>query len=173
MDIFHLITRVEEHQIIKPLILKAIEEYNYSSILLPEEVVSKSDWNAPKSTSKEYLKYFLPFIDTTLSRAYQKIGGIGVQLQNIWFHQYCANDRYDWHNHTGANFANIYYLEFPKGSPKTEFQNPFNRKEIITFDVKEGDVLTVPGFLIHRSPPVTSVDRKTIIAFNSDLATLV
>jgi hypothetical protein len=172
MNLFHLVTKVEDHDVIKPLILKAIEEYNYPGINLPDEVVSKSDWNLT-STPKQYFQYLLPFIDKTLTRAYQQIGGIGVQLQNFWFHQYCSNDRYDWHNHPCANFANIYYLEFPEGSPKTEFQNPFNRKEIITFDVKEGDVLTVPGFLIHRSPPVTSVERKTVIAFNSDLATVV
>ena len=172
MNLFHLITTVEEHEIIKPLILKALEEFNYPSIHLPDEVVTKSDWNLA-STPKQYFQYLLPFIDKTLTRSYQQIGGIGVQLQNFWFHQYSINDRFDWHNHTGANFTNIYYLELPEGAPTTEFQNPFNRKEIIRFNVKEGDVLTVPGFLIHRSPPIVSIDRKTIIAFNSDLATLV
>ena len=34
------------------------------------------------------------------------------------------------------------------------------------FDVREGDIIFFPTFLVHRSPEIISNQRKTIIATN-------
>ena len=34
---------------------------------------------------------------------------------------------------------------------------------------KEGDIITFPAFLFHRSKPNTSKKRKTVISFNSSI----
>jgi hypothetical protein len=36
-------------------------------------------------------------------------------------------------------------------------------------DLNEGDLLTFPAYLYHRSPLNISDNRKTIISFNSDV----
>jgi hypothetical protein len=59
-------------------------------------------------------------------------------------------------------------VDLPEGAPKTQLLNPMNQKEIIELDVKEGDVLTFPSFILHRAPNVESNIVKTIISFNSD-----
>jgi hypothetical protein len=59
-------------------------------------------------------------------------------------------------------------LDLPEGSPKTQLLNPINQDEIIEMDVKEGDVLTFPSFILHRAPRVDSDVVKTIISWNSD-----
>jgi uncharacterized RmlC-like cupin family protein len=56
----------------------------------------------------------------------------------------------------------------PDDCPQTEIINPYNQKEIIKVDVKEGDILTFPSFVIHRAPVNKSNKTKTIISFNSD-----
>jgi hypothetical protein len=40
-------------------------------------------------------------------------------------------------------------------------------KSIIDLDVKEGDLVTFPAYIIHRSKNNKSNDRKTIISFNT------
>ena len=170
MDVFYKVTKVPNHELIKPLILDSIDRFEYRSAALPDEQVSKTDWGVPQDTFRPYIHYLMPFLYTELAETYRSMGGDGIEITNFWFQQYRENDRYDWHNHIKSNLANIYYLEFPEGSPKTEFLNPSNPNEIITFDVKEGEVLTVPAYLIHRSPPVTKSNiRKTIIAINAEL----
>ena len=53
----------------------------------------------------------------------------------------------------------------PDSSYKTEVLGRDGK--IIEFDVKEGDVLTIPAWMKHRSPP-NGKERKTVIAFNSN-----
>lgn len=43
-----------------------------------------------------------------------------------------------------------------------------NQTEIAEFDIKEGDILTFPSFVIHRAPINTNTHRKTIISWNMD-----
>ena len=54
----------------------------------------------------------------------------------------------------------VYYVELPEMSESTEFLNYGQ------FNVKEGDIIFFPSFLVHRSPKIISNQRKTIIATN-------
>lgn len=86
----------------------------------------------------------------------------GLQLNKFgtsWFQQYFQDSGFGWHQHDG-HWAVVYYVELPDPSEATEFLN------YGTFDVKEGDIIFFPTFLVHRSPPITSNKRKTIVAAN-------
>ena len=61
----------------------------------------------------------------------------------------------------------LHYLELPEGTPKTQIINPYNQKDIIEVDVKEGDLLTFPSYVLHKAPKNNSDKRKTIISFNT------
>ena len=88
------------------------------------------------------------------------------QLQKPWYQQYYNGDTHSWHDHTGgSSFSFIYYLELPEGTPGTEFLDPWSGC-IHTPEVKEGDLLVFPSFVLHRSPPNQSDKRKTIISVN-------
>ena len=41
-------------------------------------------------------------------------------------------------------------------------------EELNAFDLEEGDLLTFPAHLLHRSNKINKDKRKTIISFNSD-----
>ena len=62
---------------------------------------------------------------------------------------------------SNLNFSNVYYLECPD-SYVTEFKD-FN------IECKEGDILSFPAFLPHRSPIIDKEERKTVIAFNTNI----
>jgi len=79
--------------------------------------------------------------------------------------QYVKNNTHTWHVH-GENYTGVYYLEFPKDSPKTELVDQLNLNKKIIIEAVEGDVVIFPSFIIHRSPKVISDLRKTIISFN-------
>jgi len=83
------------------------------------------------------------------------------EIQNIWFQQYKEGDEHDWHNHPHTQFSNVYFLELPSTNMKTEFATHPD------INVSEGDVITFPAHLVHRSKPNQSNKRKTIISFNS------
>jgi hypothetical protein len=86
-----------------------------------------------------------------------------LKIQNYWFQQYYYNNYHDWHNHPQCHFSSVYYLELPKGTPITEF------KVSQEIEAKEGDIITFPGYLFHRSPPNGLKKRKTVIVFNSSI----
>ena len=83
----------------------------------------------------------------------------------MWYQQYTKNNTHGWHIH-GENYTGVYYLEFPKGSSKTELIDQYNIRKKITVNAKEGDIVIFPSFIIHRAPKIINDIRKTIISFN-------
>jgi ectoine hydroxylase-related dioxygenase (phytanoyl-CoA dioxygenase family) len=83
-------------------------------------------------------------------------------IDNMWFQQYKKNDKHSWHTHGLSNFSNVYFVELPLKSLATEILNVNN------LNLKEGDLLTFPSHLYHRSPINKTNKRKTIISFNCD-----
>lgn len=166
------VTKVKQHETLKPLILKYIDEYvsPYETAL---PTISKTDWNTVTTrymnrVEEEYLKLIKPVIDGELLESYNsKYFTNRIDVINYWFQQYTENNMHQWHNHPSAQFSNVYFVELPHGAPRTEFFDPVTR-EVIAANVKEGDILTFPAHLVHRSPPVVGDKRKTIVAFNTN-----
>lgn len=161
------ITKVSQHSIIKPLILNYIDTCEYVNINKSDEKISKTDWYGSNHSPRDYFKYLEYLFNVDMTESYKQLGGSGIDVKNIWFHQYLNNEYYDWHIHPDCHFTNIYYVEHDKFQTQTEFKDPYT-KQIFRYDVAEGYVITVPAFVFHRSPPCQNY-RKTIIAFNADL----
>ena len=89
-------------------------------------------------------------------------------LNEVWFQQYCKSDTHSWHVHEHTHFTNVYFLELPDNEYKTEIRK-FGTTDLIDYTASEGDIVTFPGFLQHRSPVLESDKRKTIISFNISL----
>ena len=136
-----------------------------------KRVVAKNistDWEVPEEINRQYLDYFY---NDVIEPVMNTIGiGLGFEyfdwtIKNSWFRKYSEGGEHGWHNHSNSQFTNCYYLELPDSSYKTEVLGRDGK--IIEFDVKEGDVLTIPAWMKHRSPP-NGKERKTVIAFNSN-----
>jgi hypothetical protein len=131
------------------------------------EQISKTDWNVPKDYNREYLNYFYNIIQEHMYKMCDFLHTDKWIITNAWFQQYKNTDRHDWHTHTGCHFTSVFYLELPEKRYSTQIFNSFTKK-IIKVNVKEGDILTFPSYLNHRSIVNNSNKRKTIISFNSN-----
>jgi|TARA_B100000424_G_C22660084_1_gene363216 hypothetical protein len=164
LNYFYVITKVKEHKNVKKNLLKLINDMPSSYI----SGISKTDWHLSKETPRPYLDYFYKIISPYMNKMAIKMKCKDWVISNGWFQQYNKTDEHPWHNHGYSNFSNVYYIELPEKSIKTEFYDIVNNKVINTMKVKEGDMITFPSSLIHRSPKNLSSKRKSIISFNSN-----
>ena len=68
--------------------------------------------------------------------------------------------------HPDSNYTNVFYLDLPDEEISTELYDPISN-QIIKPKVKEGDLLTFPANMLHRSPKNLTDKTKTIISFNT------
>lgn len=161
-----LVTKVPEHSSIKPHVLAMISEFSNSSIISQNDRISKTDWDLEEFNRSAYLDLVKPIIIKHVSNNFRKYSSEGLAFGNFWFQQYEKNGTHDWHIHKFCHWTNVYFLELDDPNSKTEIQN-FNRSRLIEYSAGEGDVISFPAFLYHRSPIITS-GRKTVISFNSN-----
>lgn len=167
LDCAYIISKFESHQKIKSDLLNMIacSESEHAISHKAEVDISRTDWNKSSDFSRSWVDYFTPFLIPKMKDIYLELGYDGFTVHELWFQQYYENSQHGWHTHS-ANFTNVYYLELPEDSPKTQIVNAFNQSEIIELDVKEGDMVVFPSFVIHRAPINKSKERKTIISYN-------
>jgi hypothetical protein len=103
----------------------------------------------------------------TVSETFSNFKINGIVFSNFWFQQYYNSDFHGWHVHMHCHWTNVYFAELPDLNIKTEIMK-FGNNELITYDVQEGDIISFPSMLYHRSPPNPSNNRKTIISFNTN-----
>lgn len=158
-----VIQKVENYIELNKKLLKLIDKIP-NNPLIETGPISHTDWNLPRTFKREYLDCFIPAIQPQLNNLKNQFRSKEYKIANIWFQQYTHNNYHDWHCHGEANFANVYFVELPSNSIGTEILGMEN------LNLKEGDLLTFPAFLYHRSPKNITNDRKTVIAFNTNLS---
>ena len=102
--------------------------------------------------------------------------------ERMWFNTYKKNSFVSMHNHSPASIVGCYYLNKTDSASNIHFLNPnemllktqpFGHKgyDEFTFFEKEvevysGDLVLFPGYLKHRSSPVSDNSKRITIAFN-------
>lgn len=167
-----LVTKFSKHKELKEKLLSAIASGPGNSLCLDRDNITKTDWDIPATTPRLYLDILTTPLVDHLKEAYLPFNSSGFQVHNFWYQQYKENSTHDWHTHQAAQYTNIYYLELPDNAPRTQILNPLNFNEVITIEAEEGDIVTLPASVFHRSPPVKSNIQKTIISFNTSLLKL-
>lgn len=155
-----------QHDLLKNKLLHLISECPVVPVTSRSEKISRSDWLVSKDTPREYFDIVGETILTDLRKVYAQFGSSDIRLINYWFQQYYDNDYHGWHVHPYVHLSSIYYLELPDNSIKTEFVDPITRK-VFSIEVKEGDVITFPAQIPHRSPKNETGHRKTVIVLNT------
>lgn len=181
LESFYHISEFDKHHLIKNNLLEAINQAEASPLQTDNiktnagSDISRTDWKISEDGSRRWVNIFSEFLLNHLDQVYGSMGYSNYSIKQIWFQQYNHIDsKHAWHSH-GCCFTNVYYLEMPENSPKTEYIVPYGQygkdKIVKQFDVKEGTLLVFPSYVIHRAPPMTNTDRKTIISFNVDVST--
>jgi len=156
-DFVHIFS-VEDHEFWKPKLLESIEQMKKINNIQVNNKGYYYDYNIPKA--ERTYKHLTDNIVLTYINELEEIYGLkNMHMPLYWFQQYLQGSDFSWHQHD-EHWAMVYYVELPEMSEATEFLK-FGQ-----FNVKEGDIIFFPTFLIHRSPIIKSNFRKTIIATN-------
>ena len=148
---------LDEHFFVKPVLLDYIEK----SKPCKTETISKLDYSDCANLDREWIRFFRPIWKNNLQSFMQDVDCNDVRLQDMWFQQYNEKSDHHWHNHWYANWTNVYYVELPDRSLTTQLYDTL-RKKIINVKLREGQLLTFPAHVMHRSPVNKSKERKKI-----------
>lgn len=163
-----IISKFNKHFELKEQLLRLLDKENSHSInptITENDSITATDWNFNNDDQRNYLKFIKPYIIDTMMESFKILKPTGLVFGNFWFQQYYENDLHGWHVHKNCHWTNVYYVELPFNNLKTEILKP-GSTETIDFDAEEGDIISFPSFLYHRSPINTNKQRKTIISFN-------
>lgn len=162
----YCITKIQNHGKVKPRLLDLIQQADHTSPFLEKSEVdiTRTDWHNCSDAQRPWFKFFAENFYDSIMAVYRRLGYGGFRLNEIWFQQYGSFSQHGWHTH-GSNFTNVYYLELPKDSPKTQLIEPYTKNKFY-LEVEEGDLVTFPSFILHRTGPNVSQDPKSIISFN-------
>ena len=163
------IKKFKKHAELKDKLLDAINrQENVQRMLAPGNDITRCDWETSRfDRSREWLSIIGIDLYEHLGEWTTSLGYYDFQVAEIWFQQYTNGSHHGWHVH-GGNMTNVYYLDLPADSPKTEWINPIDNS-IHQFDIEEGDIITFPSWLKHRAPINQSSKMKTIISWNLDV----
>jgi len=148
----------------KKIILDLISKIPSTKMSTEWENINNTDWELPKDYKREYLDYFYKHIRGLLDNITHYMGMTRYEITAGWYQQYYKNNFHNWHVHPNCHFTNVFFLELPDVKYKTQIYN--SNGEIIKVDAKEGDVITFPAYLNHRSDIIETENRKTVISFN-------
>ena len=156
------------NQIKENLLSKINNSYNDNLNIKDQyygDEIHRLDWSKNLDYGREWIQLVKPKLEKHFNECANDLNYKNSEIRGMWYQQYTKNNTHGWHTH-GENYTGVYYLEFPKGSPKTELIDQYNINKKITINAKEGDVVIFPSFIIHRAPKVINDIRKTIISFN-------
>lgn len=164
------ISKFSQHQALKDMTLMLVNSQESKSIVNNQGYYSdnifRTDWHLAQDYARPWVNILKPSIDQHMSAVMESLGYAQTELDNMWFQQYNKGSGHGWHVHMFCQWTNVYYLDFPQGSPKTQLVSPFDQSTIFEVDVEEGDILTFPSIVIHRAPAVETDNIKTIVSFN-------
>jgi hypothetical protein len=169
-----LLSSVPQHSQIKNHLLDSIKKLGVHSLV--EEYVNggqqiaNTDWHLSPKFQRKYINLLSPIIEEHCRLTTNEFKlPFELTCQTFWFQQYNITDFHSWHVHHDCLYSNVYYLDLPEGASRTSFKFLNEEFEV---DVKEGDILTFPGSMLHCSKPNKSDKIKTVISFNTTLKTV-
>ena len=119
------------------------------------------------------LEAFTNFLGEELNMLSQKIKK-DLAVTDIWSVTYKQGEYHSPHNHGSTGLTGILYLQLPKGSPVTNYIQPWNdyttdRTIYYPLPVQEGQIVVVPRFINHFSPPLETKKVKQIISWDMNI----
>tara|TARA_Y100000004_G_scaffold87877_1_gene98495 strand:- start:988 stop:1524 length:537 start_codon:yes stop_codon:yes gene_type:complete len=164
---FYIITDLKEHLDNKMLLLSMINSTKSDVIKEGNDFVTKTDWNY-QNEKREYFEKFIEIIKPYMAQMTNELSCSEWNINNLWYQLYHKKSKHEWHVHTNTNYTNIYYLHLPDEKLKTQLYDVREKKIIDNIEIKEGQMLTFPAHIIHRSPENNTEETKVIISFNSN-----
>lgn len=169
LDSVYAVADFDAHSTIKHELLNLIDQSPAQAMIneIDNLNITKADWDNATDFSRPWVQFLLKDLQPHLGNIFKFMGFDMFKIHEIWFQQYNQQASHGWHTH-GSNFTNVYYVELEEDAPRTVLINPYTREEFSP-DVKEGQTLVFPSYVIHKSPDDFFENRKTIISWNSNV----
>ena len=164
-----LVNTVKNHEEHKKTLLKLIGDFERLHDT-KDYTNCSTDFGISQDIERDYLDYFhIHILDDVIESISKQLGLAPCEWDVLmaWFQQYNQSNVHSWHNHAYTQFTNCYFLELPDASHKTEILDI--NGNILDYNAKEGDIITFPAWMKHRSKPHEG-EQKTVIAFNLDFS---
>ena len=160
------VQQMQDHQSVKKVLLEEFEKVDSESRVSNHENITATDWMY-RGGLRNWEVSFKEHLYQVLEELKQPMLADTVSIDSIWFQQYLFKDYHSWHTHSGTNYSSVYFVECPQNM-QTEFFDPVNQQIIKDITVNEGDIITFPSQVYHRSKPNLTEERKTIVSWNSN-----
>ena len=113
-----------------------------------------------------FLDMLFPYLKEFRENVYEYDGIVGP-----WCQKYVAGDYHSVHDHGAHGYSAVFYAKInPDVHPSTLFTSPFpNHTGTIgstSPQVREGDTIIFPAFLLHTAPPHKSDEDRIVFSFN-------
>jgi len=158
-----IVSTFAEHSNIKQLLLEKISTSESQLVKNSNDLISRTDFYIDKP--RDYKDFIVPKLADHMKGVFLEFNIPEFSIGNVWFQQYNMLDKHDWHIHPNCHWTNVYFLELPTNENKTLIKQVLSNSNI-EYDAKEGDIITFPSFLYHKSRKNISQEQKTIISFN-------
>ena len=131
-----------------------------------EAFMKKEEW---------YNDKFLDLLSQEISEFCNNLNISNLDIGFIWAQRYKRREGMGVHTHGGSGISAVLYADFNENEHRsTQFISPFhdvlsNAVILAEPDVKEGDILFFPSYLLHHALPSTSDISRTIFSFNAEI----
>lgn len=161
------VTKFERHEHIKQKLLSLIDKAEFDKVQEADDndIISKTDFYLKNNTDSEYYKFLKPLLIDHMTNLFEVVNPRGFSFEKMWFQQYKNKNKHGWHIHNNCHWTSVYFIEIPDSALLTEVRDWHNH-QCINYSASEGDILTFPSFLYHRSPENFTDSQKTVISFN-------
>lgn len=165
-DFFIIHSKFKSHLKYKKDLLDIFNQYPENKNNYANDHIYKLDFDNSSNKNRKWTQLIANDLLSHFKNCANKIGYKDVLLNNLWFQQYNKNSRHNWHIH-GGNYSGVYYVDFKEEDVKTKLVDCTDQS-IYSLDIKEGDIILFPAFVIHESGIQLNNNLKTIISFNID-----
>ena len=166
INFFCLKKQLKEHKEIKKDLIKKINKTPSGQDVDSWTKIDKVDWFDCENFEREWVIFLKPYLQKLFIEFANEINVTECNIKKIWFQEYHKDGEHSWHVHD-SNYTGVYYLNHDSSVQNTNYYDQYN-DEIKSFNVKEGDVVIFPSFLLHKALPNTSSKKRLIVSFNLD-----
>ena len=157
-----VISKYINHKKYKKILLDLIEKDDGEIYNDGNDIISKTDYfNKTIFLNEQNNNLFKEEFTNHLKNIFYNLYYEKINVNQIWYQVYEKNNIHNWHTHSDCHWTNVYLLN---SDMKTEIKNL--KGNLIKYDVEEGDIITFPSYLYHRSPINESNKKRVIISFN-------
>jgi hypothetical protein len=171
------ISHLENHEKFKKQLLDLVDSIDAPSVDVSGSPIARSSYGKGE-LNRIWHPLFMQAAESHMTELFNQLNTPNWEIRQMWFQTYQPGNLHRAHTHGGYTWANVYYLNLPNPAIGTVFYHPARHwvelrshrqsesPPVLRPIVREGDIVTFPGYLEHEAPLVSGADTKTIISFN-------